>query len=92
MAKNTTKKIKQLKAKKAEKITNDELNKVQSMISNINKFKMDLGGLELQKHALTSMASNLNNQLAVMQTEFEKTYGTSDINIQTGEINHKKDE
>jgi hypothetical protein len=26
-----------------------------------------------------------------MQSEFEKTYGTADINIQDGTINHKED-
>ena len=34
----------------------------------------------------------LQEKLGTMQSEFEKTYGTADINIQDGTINHKKDE
>ena len=37
MAKNTTKKIKELKGIKPEKITKEELSKVQDTIDNINK-------------------------------------------------------
>jgi hypothetical protein len=33
----------------------------------------------------------LQEQLNKMQVDFEKTYGTADINIQDGTINHKKD-
>ena len=36
MAKNTSKKIKELKAEKPSKITNEELNQVQSVINDIN--------------------------------------------------------
>tara|TARA_R100000781_G_scaffold1092_1_gene1773 strand:+ start:672 stop:959 length:288 start_codon:yes stop_codon:yes gene_type:complete len=92
MAKNTTKKIKELRKEKPSKITNEELNKVQSIINDINRAQLEVGSFESKKHSLLHHISILQEQLGKMQVEFEKTYGTADINIQDGTINHKKDE
>ena len=35
--------------------------------------------------------AGLRDQIAVMQSEFEKDYGTYDINIQDGTINYRED-
>ena len=91
MAKNTIKKIKELKAKKPSKITSEELNKVQSVINDINRAQLEIGSFESKKHNILHHVSLLQEQLSKMQTEFEKTYGTADINIQDGTINHKED-
>jgi|TARA_R100001594_G_scaffold3379_1_gene12717 FtsZ-binding cell division protein ZapB len=92
MAKNTTKKIKQLKKDKPSKITNEELNQVQSIINNINRAQLEIGNIETRKHSLLHHVSVSQEQLANMQTEFEKIYGTADINIQDGTINHNNNE
>ena len=92
MAKNTTKKIKELKSDKPEKITNEELNQVQSVINDINRAQLEVGSIESKKHSLLHHVSVLQEQLGKMQVDFEKTYGTADINIQDGTINHKQDE
>ena len=47
--------------------------------------------MESKKHNLLHHISVLQEQLGKMQVEFEKTYGTADINIQDGTINHKED-
>ena len=91
MAKNTNKKIKELKAEKPSKITNEELNQVQSVINDINRAQLEVGSIESKKHNLLHHVSVLQEQLGKMQVEFEKTYGTADINIQDGTINHKED-
>jgi len=91
MAKNTAKKIKELKAEKPSKITNEELNKVQSVINDINRAQLEVGSMESKKHNLLHHVSMLQEQLNKMQVDFEKTYGTADINIQDGTINHKED-
>jgi len=91
MAKNTNKKIKELKAEKPSKITNEELNKVQSVINDINRAQLEIGSFESKKHNLLHHVSVLQEELNKMQIEFEKTYGTADINIQDGTINHKED-
>jgi len=92
MAKNTVKKIKELKAEKPSKITNEELSKVQSTINDINRAQLEVGSIESKKHNLLHHVSVLQEKLGEIQIEFEKTYGTSDINIQDGVINHKEDE
>ena len=91
MAKTTNKKIKELKAEKPSKITNEELNKVQSVINDINRAQLEIGSFESKKHNLLHHVSVLQEELNKMQIEFEKTYGTADINIQDGTINHKED-
>ena len=92
MAKNTTAKIKELKAEKPSKITNEELSQVQSVINDINRAQLEVGSMESKKHNLLHHVSVLQEQLGKMQVEFEKTYGTADINIQDGTINTKQDE
>jgi len=92
MAKNTTKKIKELKSDKPEKITNEELNQVQLVINNVNKAQLEIGSFESKKHNLLHHVAQLQEKLGEMQAEFEKTYGTADINIQDGTINHPKED
>ena len=92
MAKNTTKKIKELKTEKPSKITNEELNQVQSVINDINRAQLEVGSIESKKHNLLHHVSVLQEQLGELQVELKKTYGTVDINIQDGTINTKQDE
>ena len=92
MAKNTVKKIKELKAEKPSKITNEELNQVQSIVNDLNRAQMEIGSFESKKHNLLHYVSTIQEKLSILQAEFEKTYGTADINIQDGTINHNKDE
>ena len=91
MAKNTTKKIKKLKGIKPEKITNEELNKLQNTISTLNRTQMQIGSLQTNIHQLSHNVMDLNGQLSLMQVEFEKEYGTNDINIVDGTINYPKE-
>jgi len=92
MAKNTTKKIKELKAEKPSKITNEELNQVQSVVNDINRAQLEIGSFESKKHNLLHHVSTLQQKINSIQVELEKIYGTVDINIQDGTINHDKDE
>ena len=92
MAKNTTAKIKELKGEKPTKITNEELNQVQSVINDINRAQLEVGSMESKKHNLLHHVSVLQEQLGELQVELKKTYGTVDINIQDGTINTKQDE
>ena len=92
MTKNTTKKIKELKAEKPSKITNEELNQVQSVINNINRAQLEIGSFESKKHNILHHISILQGELSKIESEFEKIYGTTDINIQDGTINQEKNE
>ena len=89
MAKRKTKKEQVIDLKpKAEKITTEELTKVQGIINNINRAQLEIGSMESKKHNLLHHISVSQEELGKMQVEFEKTYGTSDINIQDGTINY----
>ena len=80
------------KAEKATKITNDELNKVQSIINNINRAQLEIGTFESKKHNILHHITMLQEELSKMQVEFKKNYGTDDVNIQDGTINYDKNE
>ena len=88
MAKNTSAKIKELKGIKPEKITAEQLEKVQETVNTINRAQMEVGSMELKKHALVHQINVVQEKLTVLQVELEKEYGTVDINIQDGTINY----
>ena len=87
MAKRKTKKV-----EKASKITNDELNQVQSIINNINRAQLEIGNFESKKHNMLHHVVLLQEELSKVQVKLKKSYGTDNINIQDGTINYNKDE
>ena len=91
MAKNTNAKIKELKGIKPEKITAEQLKKVQDTVNNINRAQLEIGSIELKKHEMMHQIAGLRDELTLLQGEFEKDYGTFDINIQDGTINYGSD-
>ena len=92
MAKTKTKKEKIVDLKpKAEKITDEQLNNVQNVINEINRCQIEIGTMETKKHNLTHHILTLQEKIGEMQKEFEKDYGTADINIKDGTINYPKE-
>ena len=77
---------------KPEKVTNEELNKIQNLISTANKAQVDLGSIEIQKHNILHQVEAMQTAITVFRNEMKKTYGTDDIDIQSGVINYNKDE
>jgi len=88
MAKGTNAKIKELKGIKPEKITDEQLKKVQSIINDINRSQIEIGTIETKKHAILHHVSVLQESVGDIRAEFEKEYGTADVNIQDGIINY----
>ena len=88
MAKGTNAKIKELRGVKPEKITDEQLKKVQDTVNGINRSQLEIGSLEIKKHEMMHGIAGLRDELTLLQTEFEKEYGTFDINIQDGLINY----
>ena len=89
MAKTKTKKEKVINLKpKAEKITDEQLKKVQDTVNNINRSQLEIGSMEIKKHEMMHQIAGLRDELTLLQTEFDKEYGTFDINIQDGTINY----
>ena len=89
--KGTSKKIKELTGVKPEKITDEQLKKVQDTINNLNKSQLEIGSIELRKHDILHGIAGMRDELTVLQGEFQKEYGTFDINIQDGTINYPKE-
>ena len=77
---------------KPEKVTNEELNKIQNLISAANKAQADIGNIEIQKHNILHQIAAIQDQIILFRNELKKSYGTDDIDIQTGVINYKKNE
>ena len=90
-AKGTNAKIKELKGIKPEKITDEQLKKVQDTVNSMNRSQLEIGSMELRKHDLLHGIAGLRDELTLLQKEFEKEYGTFDVDIQTGTINYPKE-
>ena len=86
--KGTNAKIKELKGIKPEKITDEQLKKVQETVNTINRAQIEIGGMELRKHELLHQLAGVKDELTVLQEELNKDYGTVDVNIQNGTINY----
>ena len=89
MAKRKTKKEKVIDFKpKAEKVTEEQLNKIQNIVNKINRSQMEVGMLESRKHSLLHGIAGTQDELILMQNELEKDYGTFDIDITNGVIKY----
>ena len=73
---------------KPEKITEEQLKKIQDTVNGINRAQLEIGTMELKKHEMLHGISGLREQLVVLQKELEKDYGTFDVNIVDGKINY----
>ena len=91
MAKTKKKEEEVIDFTKPEKITEEQLKEVQDLINNINRSQMELGQMETKKHAILHHISSLQEAIGIVREEFEKDYGTSDVNIQDGIINYPAD-
>ena len=92
--KGTSKKIKELKGIediRPETITDEQLKKVQSTVNQINRTQLEIGSMEVKKHELMHGIAGLRDELTLLQNEFEKDYGTFDINIEDVTINYPKE-
>tara|TARA_R100001594_G_C3887093_1_gene227477 strand:+ start:279 stop:575 length:297 start_codon:yes stop_codon:yes gene_type:complete len=90
MAKTKTKK-EELVDLKPEKVTDEQLKRVQGIVNNINRAQMEIGMIESRKFNVLKGISVSQEQLNIMQKEFEKEYGTANIDITNGVINYPEE-
>ena len=76
---------------KPEKITDEQLERVQKTVNGINRSQLEIGAMELRKHEVLHSIAGLRDELKLLQEELEKDYGTFDIEIQDGTINYPKE-
>ena len=89
MAKRKTPKAKDLRP---QNVTPEELESLQNLVNLIRQGEMQLGSLETKKHGLLHQIVGVQEQISLLQKEFEKTYGKVDINITDGAISYPQDE
>jgi len=74
-----------------EKITDQELENLQTMTAEFNKLKTQLGDLTLQKHGVCLRVEELKAEFVELEKSLMETYGSdSIINMETGEIKEKE--
>ena len=76
---------------KPEKITDIELNKLQSIVKAIDHVTIDVGNTEIKKYAFLKALESMQKQVEEMRKNFYKEYGTDNINIQDGTIGYPEE-
>ena len=64
---------------------------MQKAVSGINRTKVELGAIEIQKHSILHAVNEMQSLLQELQQEFKKDYGTTNVNIQDGSIKYEED-
>lgn len=76
---------------KVQRITQEELAKIQELTSEFNKSKMAIGDVEIQKQNIFNNIEVLKKEFALHEKLLIEKYGEDSIvNIQTGEVTQKK--
>ena len=91
MAKNTSKKIKELKGIKPEKVDEQELARMQSSIKTIDQLTHEVGTIEVRKHALMKAMEYVQQRIEAFRGELMKKYGTDNVTIADGTINYPEE-
>ena len=68
------------------KVTDEQLETLQSLVNAINEGQATIGGIEMQKHKLITEVDGLIKQLKQTQADLEEEYGNVTVNLTTGEI------
>ena len=88
MAKNTSKKIKELKGVKPEKIKEQELATLQASVRTVDQLTAEVGTIEVRKHALMKAMEQVQQRIEQVRVQLNNKYGTDNISIQDGVINY----
>ena len=88
MAKNTSKKIKELKGIKPEKIDEQELAQMQASVKTVDNITNQIGSMEVRKYSLAKALEQIHERLETLRITLQKKYGTDNINIQDGTITY----
>jgi len=76
---------------KADKVTAEQLEKLQQVVNNINAIQFEVGKIEAQKHSYLHKLAELQDNIGKLQEELHKEYGTFDVDLKDGTINYPED-
>jgi len=73
------------------KVTGEELQKLQTIQTQFQGLKLQLGDIELHKQSVIQDVNELKSQFKLLEESLMKKYGdNSVVNIKTGEITEKE--
>ena len=81
--------IKKLTGKRPEKINEQELANLQSLIKTIDQITHDVGQIEVRKHALMKAMESVQTRVESTRVQLNEEYGTDNIDLQDGTINYE---
>ena len=88
MAKNTSKKINELKGVKPEKIKEQELATLQASVRTVDQLTAEVGTIEVRKHALMKAMESVQQRIEQLRVQLRNDYGTDNISLQDGTISY----
>ena len=70
-----------------DKLTDEELTLIQSMLNKFNQMKMQIGDAEMQKMIIIDKVDELEKEYEKIEKDLADKYGAqAQINVQTGEV------
>ena len=79
------------KSEKPKKIDEQELAQLQSSVKTIDQLTHEVGTIEVRKYALMKAMESVQTRIEALRVELKDQYGTDNISIQDGTINHQKE-
>ena len=89
MAKRKTPKVKDLKVK-SDKLEEKELQDLQSLLKNIDMLHLNIGRTRSAEHDMLHRLAGLNDEVKLMQANFQDKYGDANIDVRTGTLTYEK--
>jgi hypothetical protein len=83
--------MKKVEDAKVEKITAEELEKLQGFVQGMNQAQLNIGALEAQKMELLNQVAQIKEMLNEFQADLEKSYGKVSVNLVDGTISEDAD-
>mgnify|MGYP003627230716 FL=1 len=77
---------------KLDKISQQHLTQLQTVVNKINGIQFNIGKAEAQKHEMLHDLALTRDEVVLMQDMLKKEYGSFDVNLKDGTINWPKDE
>ncbi len=77
---------------KAEKVTKEQLENLQKLVTGYNRIETQIGNLEVTKHRMFNNISQVQAAISDLQAQFQEEYGSVDVSLADGTIKYNEDE
>lgn len=77
---------------KKEKIDDNDLADLQTLVNKINHLQYNVGKIEMQKHNFLHDLAEMQDEIKIHQEKLLKKYGSYDVSLVDGKINWPEDE